>query len=188
MVYRYGLASPLAFADWTQPTIAEMNAWNTGGTFNNPSGLIWNLTCALNPDATELSIDDPDRDESASFCQKAGQGDVMTENATAVFEFYRSKGRWMDASSTTKAATPEGDGFNTSELALSLLAWRDVEFFAWKSIGKGPEEPFVAGDRVSLFRVATDYGIDVIGTGENARMSQTFGFRSDILHNFVLTD
>ena len=187
LVYRFGLASPLAFEDWTQPTVAEMNAWSTGAVFNDPSGLIWNLTCALNTDATQFDLDDPDRDESLTFCQVAGQGDVMVENATVVYEFERSKGRWTNAASTTKAASPEGDGFNTAELALSLMAWRDVEFFAWMSIGKGPEEPFEVGDHVSLIRVATDYGVDVIGTGENARMSQTFGFRSDVLWNYEIT-
>ena len=186
-VYRLGLASPLAFANWEQPTVAEMNAWNSGPVFNDPSGLIWNLSCALNTDGTQFDLDDPDLDDSLTFCQTAGNGEVMTENATVVYEFERSKGRWLNAASTTVPADPAADGFNTANLALSLMAWRGVEYFAWLSIGKAPEEPFVVGDRVSLIRVATDWGVDSLGTGDNARMTQTFGFRSDILWNYKLT-
>lgn len=181
-VYRFGLASPRAFADWTAPTAAEMNANPT----NLPSALIWNLTCALNQDTTTFDLDDPDLDESLSFCQIAGNGEVLVENATVVYNFFRSKGRWLDAEDTTVPADPSADGYNVSELALSLMAWRGVEYFAWLSIGKGPDEPFAVGDDLSLIRVATDYGIDELGTGENARMTQTFGFRSDILWRYTI--
>lgn len=182
-VYRFGLASPLAFEDWQAPTVAELNA----NPSNLPSALIWNLTCALNTDGTTFDLDDPDLDESLTFCQTAGNGEVLVENATVIYEIERSKGRWLDATNTTVPTDPAADGYNTANLALSLVAWRDIEYFAWMSIGKGPEEPFAVGDRISLIRVATDYGIDVIGTGENARMNQAFGFRSDILWNYEIT-
>lgn len=181
-VYRFGLASPLAFADWTAPTVAEMNA----NPDNLPSALIWNLTCALNQDTTTFDLDDPDLDDSVSFCQRAGSGEVMTENATVVYNFFRSKGRWLDAANTTVPSDPAADGYNVSELALSLMAWRGVEYFAWMSIGKKPDAPFEVGDDISLIRVATDYGVDEVGTGENARMTQSFGFRSDILWRYRL--
>lgn len=176
-VYRFGLAHELAFEDWTDPKVAELNANPT----NAPSALIFNLTCALNTDGTQFDLDDPDLDDTLTFCQTAGNGEPMVDNATVVFEFERSKGRWLDAANVTVPADPAADGYNVSNLALSLLAYRDVEYFAWMSIGKGPEEPFAIGDRICMIRVATDYGVDVVGTGENARMSQTFGFRSDIL-------
>lgn len=181
-VYRFGLASPLAFADWTAPTVAEMNA----NPDNLPSALIWNLTCALNQDTTTFDLDDPDLDDSVSFCQRAGSGEVMTENATVVYNFFRSKGRWLDAANTTVPSDPAADGYNVSELALSLMAWRGVEYFAWMSIGKKPDAPFEVGDDISLIRVATDYGVDEVGTGENARMTQSFGMRGDILWRYRL--
>lgn len=183
LVYRLGLASPLAFGDWRDPKVSELNANPT----NLPSALIWNLSCALNTDGTSFNLDDPDLDESLTFCQEAGNGEVMVENATVEFEFERSKGRWLDASDVTVPVDPEDDGYNVSNLALSLMAWRDVEFFAWMSVGKGPEEPFAVGDRISLIRVSTDWGIDTVGTGENARMTQGFAFRSDILWNHKIT-
>lgn len=182
-VYRLGLASPLAFADWTQPTVAELNANAT----NHPNGLIWNLTCAINTDGSQFDLDDPEVDESLTFCQRAGDSTIVSENATVVYELVRSKGRWLDASNVTVPVDPKDDGFNTSNLGLSLLAWRDVEYFAWMSIGKGPEEPFAIGDRISMVRVVTDWGIDTTGTGESARMTQTFGFRSDILWRYEIT-
>lgn len=181
-VYRFGVASPLAFADWTQPTVAELNA----NTTNHPNGLIWNLTCALNTDGTQFDLDDPDLDESLTFCQKAGDTSITTENATVVFEIERSKGRWLDATNVTVPTDPTADGFNTANLALSLLAWRGVEYFFWMSIGKGAEEPFAVGDRISLIRAATDWGVDAADTGGNARMIQTPGFRSDILWNYEI--
>ena len=51
-VYRFYLAHRLAFANWQTPTIAELNANST----NAPSGLIWNLTCALNTDGTTFDL------------------------------------------------------------------------------------------------------------------------------------
>lgn len=181
-VYRFGLAHEWAFADWQNPTVAELNANPT----NAPSALIWNLTCALNQEGTQFDLDDPDLDESLTFCQSAGNGEVLVENATVVFEIERSKRRWMNASNITVPSDPLVDGYDTANLALSLLAWRDVEMFAWMSIGKGPEEPFEVGDRISMIRISTDWGIDTIGTGENARMVNTVGFRSDILWNYEI--
>ena len=186
-VYRLGLASPLAFDTWEQPTVAEMNAWNSGPVFNDPSGLIWNLSCALNTDGTQFDLDDPDLDDSLTFCQTAGNGEVMTENATVVYEFERSKGRWLNAASTTVPADPAADGFNTANLALSLMAWRGVEYFAILSVGEAPDAPFTAGDRIKMAYVVTDHGVDEIGTGENTRMTQTFGARGRVNWNKTLT-
>ena len=169
-VYRIGVAHPLAFANWQAPTIAELNANPT----NDPHGLIFNLTCALNTEGTQFDLDDPDLDESLTFCQSAGNGDPIADNVSIVYEFERAKDRWTTASST---AAP---GFNTANLAQSLLTWRGVEYFAWLSIGKASNAAFAVNDRISLVRVATDWGVDVLGTGENARMSQTFAFRSDV--------
>lgn len=178
-VYRFGLAHELAFEDWTDPKVAELNANPT----NAPSALIFNLTCALNTDGTQFDLDDPDLDDTLTFCQTAGNGEPMVDNATVVFEFERSKGRWLDAANVTVPADPAADGYNVSNLALSLLAYRDVEYFAWMSIGKGPEEPFAVGDKISLIRVVTDWGVDNVDSGAMATMTQNFGFRSDIAWN-----
>lgn len=177
-VYRFYLASPLAFADWTAPTTAELNANPT----NDPNGLIFNLTCALNTDGTTFDLDDPDEDDSLTFCQSAGDTEVLSRSATIVYEIERSKDRWDDASSTSA-----GDGFNTANLALSLLAWRGIDYFAIMSVGKAGSETFATGDRIKMAEVSTDWGIDVSGTGEMMRMSQTFAKRSSINWNYKLT-
>lgn len=183
-VYRIGLASPLAFADWRNPTAAEFNANET----NDPNGLIWKLTCAINQDGSQFDLDDPDFDESLTFCQSAGNQERITENATVVFDTVLSKERWLDADDLTSTDPDTGNTlFNTSTLAQSLLRWRGVEYFAFLSIGKGPDEVFAAGDRVSLIRVATDWGVNNIDTGAKANLNNAFVFRGDIAWNYELT-
>ena len=86
-----------------------------------------------------------------------------------------AKDRWDDASSVLAA-----DGFNTATLALSLMAWRGIEYFAWLSIGKSPDAAFAVGDRISLIRVATDHAIPQVSTGSKVSLNQAFAFRGDI--------
>lgn len=175
-VYRLGLASPRAFADWTQPTTAELNTFA-----KNPSGLGWNLTCAINQDNSQFDLDDPEFDESLTFCQVAGTQTRMTENATVVFDVAMAEQRWLNAGSTITT-----DGFNTSTLAQSLLAWRGVEYYAWLSIGKDPEATFAVGDRISMIRVATDYAVPQVGTGSMVSLTQSFAFKGDIIWNYTI--
>lgn len=177
-VYRFYLASPLAFADWQNPTVAELNANPT----NDPSGLIWNVTCSLNTDGTQFDLDDPELDETLTFCQTAGNGEVTSRSATVVYEMVMAKERWTDASSTA-----EVDGFNNSTLTQSLISWRGVEYFAIMSVGKGEEEPFEVGDRIKMAEVATDWAVPTFGTGETVRLSQTFASRSRLNWNYELT-
>lgn len=176
-VYRFYLASPLAFADWENPTPAELNANPT----NDPNGLIFNLTCALNTDGTQFDLDDPELDDTLTFCQTAGNGEVTSRSATIVYETELSKDRWDDADSKLAA-----DGFNTANLAFSLLAWRGIDYFAILSVGKGPDVAFATGDRIKMAEVSTDWGVPVFGTGENIRLSQTFAKRSRLNWNYEL--
>lgn len=173
LVHRFLLASPYAFADWTKPTLAELNANPT----NSPDGNIFNLTCAMNTDGTTFDLGDPETDDSLTFCQVAGSSSITTYNPEIVFEIERSTTPWL----VTTPAT-----LNTANLAFSLLAWRGVEYFAIMSMGKAPEAPFVAGDRVKMARVATDHGIDQIGSGENVRLQQSFAQRGDVNWNYKL--
>lgn len=177
-VYRWYLASPLAFDDWENPTVAEMNANPT----NDPNGLIWNLSCALDQDSSQFDLDEPDSDDSLTFCQSSGNQEAMEYSATIVYGVQLAKERWLDADSTLTA-----DGFNTSTLAQSLLTWRGVDYFAILSVGKDVDAPFAIGDRIKMAEVSTDYGILEGGTGENMQMVQTFAKRSRILWNATLT-
>ena len=176
-VYRFYLASPLAFANFETPTSAELNANPT----NDPNGLIFNLSCALSTDDTQFDLDDPDLDEALTFCQSAGTGEVSNRSATVVFGFQEAKERW------TNAATPTGiNGFNSATLAKSLL-WRGVEYFAILSVGKDPNAPFAINDRLKIAEVATDWAIPSVGTGDNIVWSQTFAKRSRLSWNYRIT-
>lgn len=174
LVHRFYLASPLAFADWTNPTIAELNANPT----NDPDGLIWNLTCAMNTDGTTFDLGDPTTDDSLTFCQIAGTSPILEHNPEVVFQTVRSTDPWVVTDTATE---------NVANLAFSLLAWPDVEYFAIMSIGEEPETPFAAGHRVKLARVATDIGVDVTGSGENVALDQNFLARGDVNWNYALT-
>lgn len=173
-VYRFYLASPLAFEDWQNPTAAELNANPT----NDPNGLIFNLSCALSTDDTTFDLDDPDVDESLSFCQDAGSSETMSYNPNIVFGIFRSLQPWTNAASTASSA-----GYNSSNLAFTLLAWRGTEYFAILSIGKDEDAPFEEGDIVKMAEVATDWGIDVADSGSAIKLTQDFANRSRIAWN-----
>lgn len=161
---RFWLAFPEAFADWENPTAAEFNANPT----NDPSGLIFEITCALNQDGTNFDLGDSDTDDSLTFCQVAGAANPTSYNPDITFEIERSK---------------DPLAANTANLAFGLLAWKGVEYFAILSVGEEPGEAVAVGHRVKMARVALDYPSDIIGTGENVRLSQAFAQRGDVAWN-----
>lgn len=168
--YRFRLASPLAFENYQEPTDDELNA----NPDNDPHGLIWDLTCALDTNSTTFTLGDPELDESLSFCQEAGSSEPMSYNPEIAFQFFRA---------TEEGRIGDPTKYNTAHLAFTLLAARGVEYFAVMSVGKDPSEPFAPGDEVKIAEVATDWGIDVVGSGENARMNQDFANRSRVAWN-----
>lgn len=174
LVHRLGIAHPLAFADWQNPTVAELNANPT----NNPNGLIFNLSCALNQDGTTFDLGDPETDDSLTFCQVAGTSPITSYSPEIVFQIERSTNPWVVSNPAS---------FDTANLAFSLLAWRGVEYFAWMSVGRGPEDPFQIDDRIKMARVATDHLIDEMGSGENIRGTATFADRGDVNWNYRIT-
>ena len=143
------LAHPEAFADATTPTAAELN--NTD--------LVFNITCALNEDGTEFTLGDSDTDDTITFCDKAGVSTPTFYNPSVVFEAFRD-------------ADIEAAGvFNE---AFDLLAFPDIEYIAVLRVGERSDTAFAAGDRIKMVGVKTDYGTDVVGSGENIRIMQTF--------------
>lgn len=174
LVHRFYLASPLAFEDWTNPTTAELNANPT----NDPDGLIFNVTCALNTDGTTFDLGDPTTDDSLTFCQVAGTSPILEHNPEIVFQAVRSTNPWIVSDTATE---------DIANLTFSLLAWPDVEYMAIMSVGEEPETPFTVGDRIKMARVATDIGVDVTGSGENTALDQNFLARGDVAWNIELT-
>lgn len=153
-----GLAFPEAFANWQNPTAAELN-----------SALVVDITCALNEDGTTFDLADSDTDDTITFCQTAGSVTPTLENAEVVYEAERSE---------NPTAT------NVANTAFGLLAFPDIEYFAVKRIGKPSDAPFAIGDRVFLVRVSTDLPADVLGNSENIRISNSFLFKTDINWNY----
>lgn len=172
---RIGLASVFHFADWQNPTVAEMNE-AIGAA--NPEGSIWDLSCALDLDNTSFNLSDSETDDELSFCQWAGSANPTEYNPEIVYTAFRSTVPYVVSDPVT---------LNQANAAFTLLAHRGVEYFAWMSDGKEPGEAFEVGDRVSLVKVATDFGVDEIGTGANVKLGQTFGFRSDINWRYTLS-
>jgi hypothetical protein len=142
------LAHPEAFADRTAPTAAELN-----------SALVKNITCALNEDGTTFTLGDSDTDDSLTFCDEGNLSTPTFYNPEVVFEAFRD-------------ADVSADGvFNE---ALDLIAFPDIEYIAIQRIGKDSDAAFAATDRIKMVGVKTDFGIDVVGNGENQRISQSF--------------
>lgn len=164
LVYRYYIAYPEAFEDLADIKVAELNANPT----NDMSGLIWNVTCALSTDGTTFNLDEPDYDESTSFCQKAGSREPMAKNADVIFEYYRA---------TSETSTLNPSQINSATVAQRLLTWRGQEFIAIMSIGKRDDAPFEVGDEISVVQVATDNAVDNFGSGENVTATQNFAQR-----------
>ena len=72
-------------------------------------------------------------------------------------------------------------------LAFDLLAWPDLEYIAILRVGQDSDTQFAVGDRVKMVGVKTDWGIDVVGNGENVRISQSF-FNNDFVNwNYEVT-
>lgn len=166
---RIGLASPYHFANWQEPTVAELN--EAIGPIDM-EGSIWDLSCALDLDNTTFDLGDSETDDELSFCQTAGASNPTEYNPEIVYTAFRATEPWIVSDPTS---------LNQANAAFALMAHRGQEYFAWMSDGKEPGQTFEVGDRISLVRVATDFGIDEVGTGSNVKLGQTFGFRSDIL-------
>ena len=142
------LAHPEAFADRTAPTAAELN-----------SALVKNITCALNEDGTTFTLGDSDTDDSLTFCDEGNLSTPTFYNPEVVMEAFR------DADTSATGVYNE---------ALGLLAFPDIEYIAILRVGEDSDTAFAAGDRVKMVGVKTDFGIDVVGNGENQRISQSF--------------
>ena len=142
------LAHPEAFADRTAPTAAELNG-----------ALVKNITCALNEDGTTFTLGDSDTDDSLTFCDEGNLSTPTFYNPEVVMEAFR------DADTAATGIYNE---------ALGLLAFPDIEYIAILRVGEDSDTNFAAGDRVKMVGVKTDFGIDVIGNGENQRISQSF--------------
>jgi len=175
--YRWYIAYKNAFADFEHPTTLELNANPT----NDPAGLIFNITCALDQGSSQFDLDDPDTDDSLTFCQRSGDKTPKSQSATVVLAANMAEERWLVGSSLLAA-----NGFNTATLTQSLLTWRGIDMYAILSIGKAPSAVFAVGDRVKIAEISTDHVVPNIGSGNNVTLVQTPAKRTDINWNYEL--
>lgn len=156
------LARPEAFADRTAPTAAELN----------DTTLVHNITCALNEDGTTFTLGDSDTDDSLTFCDAGNVSTATFFNPEVAMEAFRD------------ADTAANGVFNE---AFDLLAFPDVEYIAILRVGEDSDTAFASGDRVKMVGVKTDFGIDVVGNGENQRINQAFLNNDFVNWNYEVT-
>lgn len=146
---RFSLAHPEAFANFAQPTVAELN---------NPD-LVIDVTCALTEDGTEFTLGDPDTDDSLSFCDAAGNQTATFQNPTVTFEAFLDEDR-------------DADGlFNQVR---ELIGFADLPYVAILRVGYDSDVAYAAGQRINMVGVKTDLPVNVEESGTNARIQNSF--------------
>lgn len=146
---RFDIAYPEAFANPASPTVAELN----NATF------VKNITCALDEDGTEFTLNDPDTDDSLSFCDAAGSQTATFKNPNVVLVAYR------DA---------ERNANGVFKLAFDHLAHPDVPYVIILRVGLPFDTPYGANQYIRMVGGRTDLPVSVEESGENARISNTF--------------
>lgn len=142
---RFDLAEPEAFADRNAPTAAELNN----------AALVYNLTCALWEDDTEFTLGDPDTDDGLTFCSAAGEQTPTFDNPTVTMAALRDKDR---------TATGVFAG------ALERLMFADREYIAILRVGQDSDVAYTTDQRIRMVQVKTDNPVDLVGSGDNARI------------------
>lgn len=146
---RFDLAAPEAFANPAEPTLAELN----------DSTLVWNVTCALDEEATEFTLGDPDTDESLSFCDAAGNQTATFKNPTVVFASFRDEDRSANG---------------LYNLTQSLLAFPDIPYIAILRVGYDSDLNYAADQRINMVGVNTDLPVSLEESGSQARIQNSF--------------
>lgn len=145
---RIDLAYPEAFANPAHPTAAELNN----------ATLVHNITCALDEENTEFTLNDPDTDDSLSFCDSAGSQTPTFDNPSVVLSAFRDADR-----------VANGD-YNK---AFSHLAFKDVPYIAILRVGLDETVAYGVGQYVRMVGGQTDLPVSMEESGENARIQNT---------------
>lgn len=146
---RIDIAYPEAFANPATPTAAELNN----------SLLVKNITCALDEDTTEITLNDPDTDDSLSFCDAAGTQTATFKNPSVVLTAYRDRDREQAA--------------GVYQLALDHLNSADNPYIVILRVGSRSDVPYAANQFVRMVGGKTDIPVSVEESGENSRIQNT---------------
>lgn len=160
---RIDLAYPEAFANWATPTAAELN----NATF------VKNITCALDEEATEFTLGDPDTDDALSFCDAAGNSTATFDNPTVNLTSYLDEDRIVSSSAV----------YN---LARELLGYPDIKYFAILRVGFRSDAAYAAGQDIRIVGVATDLPTYIMESGENSRLQNATLPDGNVLWNYTI--
>ena len=145
---RIDLAYPEAFENPADPKPAELNN----------AVLVKNITCALDEDSTEFTLNDPDTDDSLSFCDAAGTQSATFKNPSVVLTAYRDADR---------------SASGVYDLALQHLGVEDNPHIALLGAGRDETWPYAAGQYIRMVGASTDLPVSLEESGENARIQNT---------------
>lgn len=145
---RIDLAYPEAFENPALPTAAELNN----------AALVKNITCALDEDGTEFTLNDPDTDDSLSFCDAAGSQTATFKNPSVVLTAYRDADR---------------SASGVYDLAFQHLAFKDIPYIAILRVGLDETVPYADGQYIRMVGGQTDLPVSVEESGENTRIQNT---------------
>lgn len=145
---RIDIAYPEAFVNPAAPTVAELNnaTW------------VKNITCALDEETTEITLNDPDTDDSLSFCDAAGSQTATFKNPNVVLTAYRD----ADRSAT-----------GLFDLALQHLGYKDIPYIVILRLGLDNSTAYAADQFIRMVGGKTDLPVSVEESGENARIQNT---------------
>lgn len=145
---RIDLAYPEAFANPADPKPAELNN----------AVLVKNITCSLDEDQTEYTLNDPDTDDSLSFCDAAGTQSATFKNPSVSLTAFRDADR---------------SASGVYDLALQHLGFPDVPLIAILRVGLDETVPYAAGQYIRMVGATTDLPVSLEESGENARIQNT---------------
>lgn len=145
---RIDIAYPEAFANPASPTAAELNN----------ATLVKNITCALDEENTEIGLNDPDTDDSLSFCDAAGSESATFKNPNVVLTAYRD----ADRSATA-----------TYALAFNHLAFPDEPYIVILRVGAAYDAAYATNQFIKMVGGRSDLPVSLEENGENARIQNT---------------
>lgn len=158
---RIDVAYPEAFVAFATPTVAELN----NATY------VKNITCALDEDATEFTLGDPDTDDSLSFCDLAGVQTATFKNPTVTLTAFRDEDR---------------NATGVFDTALQHLGWPDAPLIPILRIGYDSNVAYATTQRINLVGGKTDLPVSIEESGTNARVSNTLLPTGDVNWGYVV--
>lgn len=152
---------PEAFEDFYNPTAAELNDPKFG----------FNITCGMTDDYT-LNQTASETDTGMTPCDESEVANPTSQNYEVSFDFYRD----LDITA---------NGLYNQNFNLFKAA--GCPFVISKSLGKPQNDPYVAGDVVSLYGVVTIAPEDILSDREMIFIGARFSYTGEVLIEHEVT-